>query len=173
MITFKFKPLEILNFPLIFEWLSIPHVAQWWRESKDWEEFSDKYTKWIESEEVGPFMVYHEDKPIGYIQWYDVATDPIRKESYPERTYGIDLFIADLAYVGKGYGAVLITQFIKKIVMPLKPNLIITDPEITNLRAIHVYEKVGFRKTRIVEATDGTNLVTAQLMELEPAHIKS
>ena len=49
----------------------------------------------------------------------------------------------------------------------MKPVKIIVDPEITNERAIHVYEKVGFKKTMIVEETDGSKMVTAQLMEMD------
>ncbi len=132
------------------------------------EKFVDKYSKWIDADDIGQFIVYHEDKPSCYISWSDVATDPIRKETYPERTYGIDLFIADLGYIGKGYGPELIKQFIKQIIMPMKPTKIIVDPEITNLQAIRAYEKVGFKKTQVGQATDGTKMVTAQLMELDP-----
>jgi len=44
---------------------------------------------------------------------------------------------------------------------------IITDRKKTNTRSIHVFEKVGFKKTVIVQATDGTKMVTAQLMEMD------
>ena len=165
--NFTFKPLTESDLPLLFEWLALPHVAEWWRETRDYKKFANKYRKWIEVDDVGPFIIYHQDTPIGYISWSNTATDPMRPENYPERTYGIDLFIADTNYIGKGYGSELIKQFIKQIIMPMKPVKIITDPEIANVRAIHVYEKVGFKKRKIVQATDGTQMVTAQLMELD------
>ena len=105
MSTFTFKKLEEADLQMLFRWLSLPHVAQWWRETSD--------------------------------------------------------------YLGKGYGQTIIKQFIDDIIMPMKPAKIIVDPEIINERAIHVYEKVGFKKKKIVETTDGTKMVTAQLMELD------
>ena len=45
--TFDFKPTQKNDLPLLFEWLELPHVAQWWRESRDWETFSTKYLKKI------------------------------------------------------------------------------------------------------------------------------
>ncbi len=168
MITFQFKPLQESDLPLLFDWLALPHVSAWWRETRDYKKFTDKYRNYIPRDDVGPFIMYHQEKSIGYISWHDVATDPTRPEKFPERTYGMDLFIADFDYLGKGYGPVLIKQFIKQIIMPMNPTKIIIDPEITNTRAIRVYEKVGFKKTKVVQATDGTKMVTAQLMELDP-----
>ena len=167
MIIFNFKSLATSDLPLLFEWLALPHVAQWWREIKDYKKFAEKYGQWIEIDDVGSYIIMHENQPIGFVGWAETATDPIRKEAYPERTYGMDVFIADLDYLGKGYAAELIKQFIHKIIMPMNPSKIIIDPELTNERAIHVYEKVGFKKTKIVQGTDGTRLVTAQLMELD------
>lgn len=166
-ITFIFKPLQKTDLPLLFEWLSLPHVAEWWRETKDYESFAKKYKNYIAIDEVGPYLIYDKDKPIGYISWYDAAHDPIRNETFPKPTYGMDMFIADLNYLGKGYGQKIIKQFIDEIIMPMNPAKIIIDPEITNERAIHVYEKVGFMKTKVVQATDGTDIVTAQLMEMD------
>ena len=164
---FNFKPLNNHQLPLLFDWLSFLHVSAWWRESRDYKTFRAKYEKKIIDPTIGQFLIYHNTKPIGFISWYDASICPIRTESFPRSTYGIDLFIADLEYVGKGYGQQIIKQFIDEIIMPMKPAKIITDPEITNTRSIHVFEKVGFKKTKVVEATDGSKMVTAQLMEMD------
>jgi aminoglycoside 6'-N-acetyltransferase len=89
------------------------------------------------------------------------------EEDLPKNIYGFDLFIADLDYLGKGYGARIIQQFVNEIIMPLKSEKIIVDPEVGNNKAIHVYEKTGFRKTKIVDSIDATQKVKAQLMELD------
>lgn len=164
---FNFKPLKKSDLPQLFQWLSLPHVVAWWREQKDWNVFEKKYGHYIEIDEVGPFFIFHEQKPIGYISWNETASDPIRTESYPQGTYGFDMFIADLDYVGKGYGPQIIKQFIKEILVPKNAVKVIIDPEIINTRAIRAYEKAGFKKTKIVQATDGTQQVAAQLMELD------
>jgi aminoglycoside 6'-N-acetyltransferase len=167
MITVNFKDLKKSDLQRVFEWLALPHIAQWWRESRDFVIFSTKYKEKISADYMGQYIIEHEGTPIGYVQWSQVATHSNREVHGPLRTYGFDIFIADLDYVGKGYGTQIILQFINSVLMPLHPNKIITDPEITNIRAIRAYEKAGFRKTKVCQTTDGTKLVTAQIMELE------
>ena len=164
---FNFQPIQKKDLPLLFEWLGLPHVVEWWRESRDYNTFHPKYQQWMGDPTIGQFLICHDTKAVGFISWYDCAHCPIRAEEFPEATFGMDLFIADTDYIGKGYGQKVIKQFIDQILMPMEPKKIIVDPEITNARSVHVFEKVGFKKTRIVEATDGTQMVTAQLMEMD------
>ncbi len=44
---FKFRPLKKSDLPCLFAWLSLPHVAQWWREVRDYKSVADKYGRWI------------------------------------------------------------------------------------------------------------------------------
>lgn len=55
----------------------------------------------------------------------------------------LDLFICDENYLGKGLAAPMIKTFLIGQFPQMKRVLI--DPEKTNARAIHVYEKVGFK----------------------------
>jgi len=55
----------------------------------------------------------------------------------------LDLFICDLNYLGKGIAVSMIQQFLISQFPNVKRVLI--DPEATNKRAIHVYQKVGFK----------------------------
>lgn len=57
----------------------------------------------------------------------------------------LDVFICDTYYLGKGLAVPMIKEFLKNQFSHLKRVLI--DPEKTNTRAIHVYEKVGFKIT--------------------------
>lgn len=56
----------------------------------------------------------------------------------------VDLFICDLNYLGKGLAVSMIREFLIGHFSHVKKVLI--DPEATNTRAIHVYQKAGFRK---------------------------
>jgi aminoglycoside 6'-N-acetyltransferase len=160
---FAFTSFQESDIPLLFKWLSLPHVSEWWRELKDYKKLHEKYVKWINAADVGPYLICHSKKPIGYIQWYLYKGE----EPLPENTYGFDIFIADLDYLGKGYGTKIIQQFVSEVILPMKPEKIIVDPEVGNNKAIHVYEKTGFRKTKIVDSIDATQKVKAQLMELD------
>lgn len=55
----------------------------------------------------------------------------------------LDLFICDLKYLGKGLAVPMIREFLVSQFPHTKRVLI--DPEATNARAIHVYQKVGFK----------------------------
>jgi len=57
----------------------------------------------------------------------------------------LDLFICNLNYLGKG----LSVPMIQKFLITHFPNIkrVLIEPEATNARAIHVYEKVGFKIT--------------------------
>jgi aminoglycoside 6'-N-acetyltransferase len=165
--SFNFFPFKQADIPLLYEWLAREHVASWWRETRDYQKFYEKYAGRIQDNTIGCYLICHEDKPIGYIAWYDATHCPLRAQDYfGQRVYGFDVLIAETDYIGKGNGTKILQQFIDEIMMPLKPTVIIVDPEITNERAIHVYEKLGFKKVKEVQATDGVNMVPAILMEL-------
>jgi len=155
---FSFQPLKKTDLPLLFDWLALPHIAEWWRESRDWEIFSKKYIPKITAPDIQQVFIIRDGKRIGYIHSYED----------PGKIFGLDLFIADTESLGKGYSVPLIKQFIHQFILPLGPKKIGIDPEITNVRAIHVYEKVGFKKTHVGQTTDGTKMVIAQFMELDP-----
>jgi RimJ/RimL family protein N-acetyltransferase len=55
----------------------------------------------------------------------------------------LDLFSCDLNYLGKGIAVPMIKEFLINHFPHMKRILI--DPEATNTRAIHVYEKIGFK----------------------------
>lgn len=140
--NFTFKALQALDFPLFFSWFKQPHVAEWWSiESKlSTEQLYAKYAAKLYASEQAAFIVYYENKPIGYIQWYNAHV----YEKQPVGTYGIDQFIAEPQYVGKGYGAVMIKAFITILFEKEVATRIIVDPHPCNIRAICCYEKIGF-----------------------------
>jgi len=162
--VFVFRPLQEKDLTLLFEWLGLPHVAEWWRESRDWEILKAKYLKKIHADDVFSYLACINKTPIGFIQGYKANEWATQHSSQP---YGVDLFIADTNYLGKGYGQKMIKEFINEILMPLQPTSIIVDPEITNTKAIQFYEKVGFKQIKEITTFDGQKPVPGILMELE------
>ncbi len=60
-----------------------------------------------------------------------------------EKTITLDMLIGDPEYLGKGLAVPLIQQFLKSQFPDAAEVLI--DPEATNEKAIHVYQKAGFK----------------------------
>lgn len=97
-------------------------------------------------------IVEYNDIPIGFVQFYPLEDTEKGKYGYPleQQVYGMDQFIGEPQYQGKGLGTQLIRLVIEYITQELKIPTIIMDPRVDNVRAIHVYEKCGFRKIKVL-----------------------
>ncbi|MFH1831676.1 MAG: GNAT family N-acetyltransferase, partial [bacterium] len=145
-----FKPLEEKDLPLFFEWVKKPHVAPWW--------YSDMYEKFVEknkpekliSNYVYPFIIYINNKPIGYIHYYIAVKAEngwwMESLGQPVETVGMEIFIGQTEYVGKGIGTIVVKKFVEKIFKETNAPKIIVDPELKNMAAVRCYEKAGFEQ---------------------------
>ncbi|HEX8288778.1 MAG TPA: GNAT family N-acetyltransferase [Pyrinomonadaceae bacterium] len=134
---YKFRKLEPEDFPLMLKWLSENHVREWWNDGDDTlEKVALHYGE--RSEDVRRFILIQEkegvEKSIGYFQYYFASGGEI----------GIDQFIGEKDYLGKGVGEKAIRLFIELIIRVHNPKHVILDPSPENKRAIRCYEKVGF-----------------------------
>ncbi len=148
----RFKSLEESDLTLIHTWLHQPWVKRWYaHEALLWQEFlqfRDEIKNYFGS--GNEFLVVSNGYPFAYIRYYDAHLWPDGFGNVePEGRYGIDLYIGDAEYLGKGYGTALLRQFIKKIIqdqkelgLPIKQ--LVIAPEIANNAAIKTYLKVGF-----------------------------
>lgn len=155
-----FLPLQEVHIPLLRQWLKEPHVSEFWQETEDEAEFRQKFLNQLPERGVFPFIISLESTPIGYIQYYEARKVgggwwPTAKEG----TFGIDQFIGEPTFIGRGFGTRIIRQFMQELFQ--KPNVveIITDPEPRNKRAIRAYEKAGFRSVGEIETPGGKALL--------------
>ncbi len=61
-----------------------------------------------------------------------------------KKTITLDLLIGEESFLGKGLASQMIQEFLSDNLLQVSTVLI--DPESANFKAIHVYEKVGFKK---------------------------
>lgn len=158
-ISFNFKPLNEAQLSLLTRWLNYKHLQEWWNSGEiTLENVREKYLpRIIGSDSARPYIIYLDEIPIGYIQYYYVsAGDPNWWPDEPGRdVIGIDQFIADINLLDKGYGTMMITQFIRYLDNEITISEVRVDPRPDNLRAIRCYEKVGFRKIQNIVTPDG------------------
>lgn len=130
---FRFKPVEVKNRTLVHEWLVQPYIAEWihgiglQNTLKGLEEFfqgQSEATYWI---------AYDKNIPFAFLITFPEGNDATT----------LDLFICDQNYLGKGIAVPMIQEFL----ITQFPNVkrVLIDPEATNKRAIHVYQKAGFK----------------------------
>ncbi len=154
-----FKPLTESYLPLLHQWFQIDHIKKWYARGETYslEMIKEKYLPRIKaSDKIPSYIILLDDKPIGYIQFYHLdapyypegLTDfshPLFKIHPPEEIAGLDVFIADINYLGRGYGKKLILHFIANIIPP-KFNTILVDPAKNNINALSAFYKMGFKE---------------------------
>lgn len=149
-VQYIFKKLSASDIPQLLTWFDEPHVKRWWPVlSKD--ETIEHFLKRIRSQDTFGYMVYMNDIPLGYIQYYYIDRTIEKAGSWlpniPQNTVGIDQFIGDPHSIGQGHGTRLIKAFITYL-NTIEPTIttIIVDPDPDNHAAIRCYEKVGFQR---------------------------
>lgn len=154
----SFKPLQTDDLPLLFKWLEKPHVQIWWDPGVDLtpELLQEKYGSYPDGyyvedgikKSLRAFIVEIDHQPVAYTQLYDIRNYP-GADSIPElqllaSSTGLDIFIGNEAYVGKGYGTAILKEFLSQHVASSHEACFV-DPDKNNLQAIRAYEKAGFR----------------------------
>jgi aminoglycoside 6'-N-acetyltransferase len=172
-----FKALKEEHFLLLLKWLETPHVKKWWDADINWtpELIEKKYSNiskrlklktQIIEKPIHAFIINCDGVDIGYIQYYN-KHDFLPEQGYdtselPESCAAIDWYIGELDYVGKGIGPQALNIFLNEFVFKVSENAFV-DPDTANVRAIRVYEKVGFKKIR--ESNGTTLMIKARIPE--------
>jgi aminoglycoside 6'-N-acetyltransferase len=144
--------------PLLLAILDEPQVAAWWRRA-EWERLDER--------DAITFVIEHEGRVAGCIQ-YTEETDPDYLAA------AVDIFVS-AALHGRGVGTDAMRALIAWLIDGRRHHRITVDPAAANARAIHVYEKLGFRPVGVLRAyervEDGT-WRDALLMELLAAEFE-
>ncbi len=115
--------------------------------------------RWYEStffekdETLIPCIVEYDGTPIGYIQFYELASEDTLAYGYSpeeEPIFGLDQFIGETAYWNRGIGTKLIRSMVAYLICSEEAKRIVMDPQAANNRALHVYEKCGFVKKKFL-----------------------
>ncbi|MGE6539205.1 GNAT family N-acetyltransferase [Bacillus luti] len=141
--------------PIISKWLSDPEVLQYY-EGRDnpqsVEKVLDHFIHNPNSNEKR-CLIQFDAVLIGYIQMYPVDSDWKALYGYEEsqNVWGMDQFIGEPAYWGKGIGTKLVQAAVSYITKKMNAEAIAMDPKVNNERAIKCYEKCGFKKVKIIK----------------------
>ena len=130
---FCFAPVLPAQKEMLDQWLHQPHIAEWLHGKGLQNTLSGLDRFFLNKSDTTYWIGYYNAIPFAFlITSFDSAD-----------TITLDLFICDPNYLGKGLAAAMIRDFLLSQFSNVKRVLI--DPEATNTRAIHVYEKVGFK----------------------------
>jgi len=138
----------------LVKWLSDPEVLRFYEgrdNSFDIVKVKEKF--FTKESETNRCIVEWQEEPIGYIQYYMVDDEYRDKYGYDQfkgRLYGMDQFIGETDYWNKGIGTTLVRSMTAFLMERKNAEAIVMDPQAWNERAIHCYEKCGFKKIRLL-----------------------
>ncbi|MEP6836339.1 MAG: GNAT family N-acetyltransferase [Gemmatimonas sp.] len=162
--AWNFRPLAASDMLLFHEWLTRPHVEEWWGAADAMAEVAEFYAASIT--QTVPHWCYIAElngEPTGFIQSYTPAAFHEEGWWLDERdpsVRGIDQFLGNPHQLGQGLGSAMVRAFIEKVFRDdATVTRIQTDPSPDNARAIRCYEKAGFRAHGEVETPDGRALL--------------
>ncbi|WP_318245263.1 GNAT family N-acetyltransferase [Paenibacillus gallinarum] len=140
---------------LLEKWLSDQEVLQYY-EGRDRPHDAELVQRhfYENKDEVHACIIQYNAVDIGYIQYYEIKSEEAEEVGlaiHPgELVYGMDQFIGEASYWNRGIGTKLLEFMIRYLTRECGVDRIIMDPQEWNQRAIHVYEKVGFRKVKLL-----------------------
>lgn len=162
---------EESDYQLMAKWLSDPLVYEFiYGKPKDLDWVKKKYgSRILKKEKINAGLIEFKNQSIGYIQYFNIK--PYEKDYELQNTqniWAIDMWIGEPDFWEKGIGSKSLKLLVNYIFKNLGAKKIIIDPHTDNPRAIHVYEKVGFKKVKILKTHEAykDTKVDAWLMEL-------
>ncbi len=150
------RPLAESDAPLLLKWMTDPRVLEWY-EGRDAQFTPERVRENFYSDEpLGRrCIVEYEGRAIGYIQIYRLDREMCREYGYPHPdwvSFGIDQFIGEPEYWGKGVGRAFISMIAEYLTQRENAQSVILDPHANNPRALRCYEACGFRKIKFLPA---------------------
>jgi aminoglycoside 6'-N-acetyltransferase len=132
-------------------WLAEPHVTRWWPNP---EHALRSITQHLVEPAIECFILTMDGCDAGYLQVYDphhapppaadeqASVHPYRDQ--PRGTRGIDLFIGEARFIGRGHGSRLIRRILDHLFEGGIP-CVVTDPDPANTRSLAAFRRAGFR----------------------------
>lgn len=148
------KPLHTKDTSVLAEWLSNSEILAYYdgRDNVFDKEKVRNVFLFDSSDPARKCIFSYGDKPIGYVQYYDLEMEEKEAFGYEKKqqVYAMDQFIGDTAYWNKGIGTLLVQTMTRFLKEKTQAETIVMDPQAWNERAIRCYEKCGFRKVKVL-----------------------
>ncbi len=145
------------DYQLMLKWLSDNRVAEHYGGTNRQLTLANikvKYGRKIrEFAYTTPCIIERDGQPVGYLQFYETSKEEVNGKEPPlwlqPGAYNIDMFIGQPQLWNQGIGSTVL-QFTAKYLLKNGATAVTIDPKTTNERAIHAYEKAGFKKVQIL-----------------------
>ena len=140
------------DFDVMVKWLNDEKVLEFYEEPpSNIERIIKKYGPRVEGKHyVTPCIIEHKEKDIGYIQYYKIQEDELKRYGYTpnQSIYGIDQFIGETQLWGKGIGTSIILMMLNYLSINKNAFKVVLEVKKGNGRAISSYKKCGFKEIK-------------------------
>ncbi|MDA8205316.1 MAG: GNAT family N-acetyltransferase [Thermaerobacter sp.] len=152
------RPIAPDDAPHLMRWLNDPNVLQYYEgrdQPQDEHAIRKRFLTKQGSSVQGCAICYH-DRPIGYIQVYPAEPENLCAWGFPRdaRVAEFDLFIGEPDLWGQVIGSRVVQAVARSLTTTYGADQVVVDPRVHNHRAVHVYEKCGFKKVRLLPAAE-------------------
>ncbi len=142
------------DYALMSRWLSDPRVLEWY-EGRDKphsvEMVAEHYSpQELAAEATRANIIELNEQPAGYLQFYPVQNPADYEIEDATGTWAIDLFLGEPSAWSTGAGSAVLRKVLRKLFEVEGATRVLIDPRVDNPRAIRAYEKVGFRKVKVL-----------------------
>ena len=174
-----FLPLETKFRDIILNWLEADHVKEFYYGDglQNTLDNINLYCQGISNNGDYSFdhwVAFIDNKPFGFLMTstidgpYDLNDDHNKWYVHGKHIFTLDLLIGPQEFLGKGLAHRMIKEFILNKFS--NADFFLIDPEKSNLKAIHIYQKVGFKK--IDEFCPSHNPVPHLMMKMDVSELK-
>ena len=159
MSTIQFRPVVQSDYPLLHRWFNTPHVQEFYSLG-EWSTraICNKFSRHVDgASDVDGFIIEYDNVSIGFIQHYPYKNYTLSELAIPANIInemaGVDLFIGQPEFLGKGLGTQVVHAFLSQKIWPSYAHCL-ADPDLRNERAIKLFKRCGFAKQCIVQSRD-------------------
>ncbi|PCI93313.1 hypothetical protein COB11_05520 [Candidatus Aerophobetes bacterium] len=154
-----FRPLDYSDLVLMHRWLNTPHVMKWYsKKQKSYQEILTKYKPYIlKKNGIEGFIAHYNGTPIGYVQYFPAQSYyKLNMYKYPKlkKAAGLDMFIGEEFYLGRGFSKKLLNDFLTAVVR-LDYSYCVVDPEVDNTIAKKAYMSANFKSLKKIYTDEG------------------
>lgn len=133
------RPPTAADVPELARIRTTEQVHTWWRGGDD---MTKAVTEDLEQSDVETFVIEHESKIVGAIQW--------QAETEPDYLHAsIDIYV-DPAVHGRGIGSDAVRTLARHLIVDRGHHRLVIDPAADNAAAIRCYSKVGFKPVGVM-----------------------
>ena len=170
----SFISLNTNHFSLLEKWLNTPHVKMWFGVPNGppitLAGIKRKLMPRVRQEQaIDCRIIILNDKPIGYIQWYNARNFP--REGYDlvelapylqayKKLAALDIYLGEETELNQGVGSRVLKQCLSEYIQKEGFQACFVDPDQRNKRAIRAFEKAGFSSlATLIHSKEGKTLV--------------